>query len=80
MGATGIEPVTPTMSTYQAIDFTYENAIASGFEIYDILAIEHCGSKKCSAKTLQNHATAAMLRNASKSLILLSNNQPKNDD
>ena len=73
VGATGIEPVTPTMSTYQAIDFTHENTSASGFKIYDILAIERCGSKKCSAKTLQNHAAAAMLRKASKSLIMLRN-------
>ena len=60
VGATGIEPVTPTMSTYQVIDFTYYKTIASGFKIYDILAIERCGSKKCSAKALQNHAAEAM--------------------
>ena len=60
VGATGIEPVTPTMSTHQAIDFTHENTIVSGFYFADILGIVGFGSKIRSVKTLQNHAAAAM--------------------
>ena len=54
VGATGIEPVTPTMSTYQVIDFTHENTAASGFDFTERLVIVGVGSKNHSAKTLQN--------------------------
>ena len=60
VGATGIEPVTPTMSTHQVIDFTNENTNASGFDFTELLGLAGIGSKNHSAKTLQNHAAAAM--------------------
>ena len=60
VGATGIEPVTPTMSTHQVIDFTHENTMASGFDFAELLELVGSGSKNHSAKTLQNHAAAAI--------------------
>ena len=60
VGATGIEPVTPTMSTHQVIDFTHENTMGSGFDFAELLELVGIGSKNHSAKTLQNHAAAAM--------------------
>ena len=60
VGATGIEPVTPTMSTHQVIDFTHKKTTASGFDFTELLGIVGVGSKNHSAKTLQNHAAAAM--------------------
>ena len=63
VGATGIEPVTPTMSTHQVIDFTHEKTKASGFDFAELLGLVGVGSKVHSAKTLQNHAAAAISQN-----------------
>ena len=60
VGATGIEPVTPTMSTHQVIDFIHEYTMPSGFDFAELLGLVGSGSKNHSAKTLQNHAAAAM--------------------